>query len=84
MLDALARIAGVPLRAPLADGAAQATATLETDVTIAIAEPERMAELARGWVARGFRALKVKVGKDVDADVRALVGDRARRPGREA
>ncbi len=72
VLDALARIAGVPLRVLLADGAAPATATLETDVTIAIAEPERMAELARGWFARGFRALKVKVGKDVDADARAL------------
>jgi L-alanine-DL-glutamate epimerase-like enolase superfamily enzyme len=72
VLDALARIAGVPLRVLLADGGARATATLETDVTIAIAEPERMAELARGWFARGFRALKVKVGKDVDADARAL------------
>jgi L-alanine-DL-glutamate epimerase-like enolase superfamily enzyme len=73
VLDALGRIAGVPVRVLLHDPEAGAlAATLETDVTIAIAEPERMAELARGWVARGFRALKVKVGKDVDADARAL------------
>jgi L-alanine-DL-glutamate epimerase-like enolase superfamily enzyme len=67
--DALGRIAGVPLRELLAPGC---TDSLETDVTVAIAEPSRMGELARQWVARGFRALKVKVGKDVDADVRAL------------
>ena len=28
--------------------------------------------MARGWVEKGFRALKVKVGKDVDTDARAL------------
>ena len=31
-----------------------------------------MATLARAWVERGFGALKVKVGKDPDSDVRAL------------
>jgi L-Ala-D/L-Glu epimerase len=76
LLDAMARIEGVPLRVLLAafvgGDRAGVTATLETDVTIAIATPARMAELAREWVARGFRALKIKVGKDVDDDVRAL------------
>jgi L-Ala-D/L-Glu epimerase len=67
--DAMARIAGVPLRLRLGGGA---TTALETDVTIAIAPPAKMAALAREWVARGFRALKVKVGTDLDADVRAL------------
>ncbi len=69
ILDAMARIDGVPVR-DLLDGAS--VDALETDVTIAIAAPAKMAELARVWVARGFRALKVKVGKDVDADARAL------------
>jgi L-alanine-DL-glutamate epimerase-like enolase superfamily enzyme len=68
--DAASRLAGVPLRTFL--GGAEGPASLETDVTIAIATPEKMAQLARGWVARGFSALKVKVGKDLDADVRAL------------
>ena len=72
VLDAMARCAGVPLRALLGGDRGQATRTLETDITIAIAEPARMAELAREWVGRGFLALKIKVGKDVDADVRAL------------
>jgi L-alanine-DL-glutamate epimerase-like enolase superfamily enzyme len=75
LLDAMARIEGVPLRvmlaALLADGRA-ATHALETDVTVAIASPARMAELAREWFARGFRALKIKVGKDVEDDIRAL------------
>jgi len=72
LLDAMARCAGVPLRAMLGGDRGLATRTLETDITIAIAEPARMAELAREWVARGFRALKIKVGKDFDADLRAL------------
>jgi L-Ala-D/L-Glu epimerase len=72
LLDALARCADVPLRVLLGGDRGRATRQLETDITIAIAEPSRMGELAREWVGRGFRALKVKVGKDVDADVRAL------------
>jgi L-alanine-DL-glutamate epimerase-like enolase superfamily enzyme len=85
LLDAMARIEGVPLRVLLAalvgGDRAGVTATLETDVTIAIATPERMAELAREWVARGFRALKIKVGKDVDDDVRALEAIARAAPG---
>ncbi len=69
VLDAMARIEGVSVRALLGDARLD---TLETDVTIAIAAPAKMGELARGWIARGFRALKVKVGKDVDTDARAL------------
>jgi L-alanine-DL-glutamate epimerase-like enolase superfamily enzyme len=73
VLDALARIAHVPLRQLLAGGEPLASeSTLETDVTIAIADPQTMASLARRWAERGFRSLKVKVGKDFDADVRAL------------
>jgi L-alanine-DL-glutamate epimerase-like enolase superfamily enzyme len=68
--DALSRAAGVALRTWL--GGPSGPASLETDVTIAIASPEKMGDLARAWVARGFRSLKVKVGKDPDSDVRAL------------
>ena len=70
LADAASRLAGVPLRTWL--GGPPGPANLETDVTVAIASPEKMAELARAWVARGFRALKVKVGKDLDEDARAL------------
>lgn len=73
VLDAIGRIEGVPVRTLLAaDGPDSSVETFETDVTIGIAEPARMAELARDWIARGFRTLKVKVGKDLDADVLAL------------
>jgi L-alanine-DL-glutamate epimerase-like enolase superfamily enzyme len=70
--DALARIAGVPLREYLGRERGARTSRLETDVTVAIAEPSKMAALARDWLERGFRSLKIKVGKDVDADARAL------------
>ncbi len=81
ILDAMARCAGVPLRALIGGERGLATRTLETDITIAIAEPSRMAELAREWSLRGFRALKIKVGKDVDADVRALEAIARAAPG---
>jgi L-alanine-DL-glutamate epimerase-like enolase superfamily enzyme len=76
VLDAMARCAGVPMRALLGGERGRATRELETDVTIAIGTPERMAELAREWSGRGFRSLKIKIGKDrgkdVDADIRSL------------
>lgn len=72
ILDAMARIAEVPLRALLGGDLGARTHALETDVTIAIAEPERMARLAIDWHSRGFRVLKVKVGADFESDVRAL------------
>jgi L-alanine-DL-glutamate epimerase-like enolase superfamily enzyme len=79
ILDALARIAGVPLwkllaeTAPGGEAARPPVTALETDMTIAIASAGEMAAQAAAWAARGFRALKVKVGKDVDADARALL-----------
>ncbi len=73
LLDALARLAGVPLHAMLGSGLDGAVpGELETDVTIPIGEPEAMAALARSWLSRGFRTLKVKVGKDLSQDVHAL------------
>jgi L-alanine-DL-glutamate epimerase-like enolase superfamily enzyme len=72
ILDAMARCVGVPLRVLLGGSRGAATRALETDVTIAIAKPGEMARLAREWSALGFRALKIKVGKDVDTDARAL------------
>jgi len=70
VLDAIARLRGVPVAALL--GPAPYVTTLETDITLPIAGAEHMTELARGWRARGFRCFKVKVGKNLDDDVRAL------------
>lgn len=69
MLDALCRAAGIPLWALW--GGADVRAR-ETDITIPIADLDRTVELARGWYAKGFRLFKMKVGKDVDGDVRRL------------
>lgn len=44
----------------------------DTDITIPIATEEKTLSLARSWYERGFRLFKMKVGKDVDADVRRL------------
>lgn len=44
----------------------------ETDITIPICDPDKTLELARGWYARGFRLFKMKVGKNVEEDIRRL------------
>jgi L-alanine-DL-glutamate epimerase-like enolase superfamily enzyme len=66
--DLHAKRAGVPLAAMLGG----ARLRLVTSVTVGIGEPEEMAASARRHAARGFRILKVKIGEDPDADVRAL------------
>jgi L-alanine-DL-glutamate epimerase-like enolase superfamily enzyme len=45
---------------------------LVSDVTLPILSIERMAALAEGWRARGFRTFKVKVGHDLEKDAAAL------------
>lgn len=44
----------------------------ETDITIPITTLERTVALARRWYEKGFRIFKMKVGKDVENDVRRL------------
>jgi L-alanine-DL-glutamate epimerase-like enolase superfamily enzyme len=70
LLDAVARRARVPVRTLL--GGARAVGAMTTDITIPILDAARMAALAQQWRARGFTCFKVKVGKDLDADLRAL------------
>jgi L-alanine-DL-glutamate epimerase-like enolase superfamily enzyme len=70
LLDDQARKKGEPLWRFL--GGQFSAPPLETDITLPILAPARMAELAAHWWRRGFRKLKVKAGKDLDADVRAL------------
>lgn len=78
VLDAWARADRQPLWRMLG-GPFEAVA-VETDITIPILPPERMAELARQWWARGFKKLKVKAGKDLDHDLRALEAIRQAAP----
>jgi len=80
LLDAWARLVGMPLRRLLGGARGQTTRSLETDITIPIAEPARMAELALGWASQGFRHFKVKVGKDLEGDLAALFAIRSAVP----
>ena len=45
---------------------------LETDLTIGIDTPEKMAETATDFVKRGVRILKIKLGKDAKLDVQRV------------
>jgi L-alanine-DL-glutamate epimerase-like enolase superfamily enzyme len=47
-------------------------AGLPTSVTIGIQAPEAALALAREYLAQGFTALKVKLGRDVEADIEQL------------
>ena len=44
----------------------------ESDITIPITDMERTLNLAGEWFAKGFRVFKMKVGKDLDQDVRRI------------
>ena len=72
LCDAWARRLGLPLRTLLGGPIGAATRRLDTDITIPISEPSHMAKQARAWAEQGFTHFKIKVGKDLDADVAAL------------
>jgi L-alanine-DL-glutamate epimerase-like enolase superfamily enzyme len=69
ILDALCRSLGVPLWQYL--GGADRS-PYETDITIPISGYERSLELAENWYVRGFRIFKLKVGLDLDTDLRII------------
>ena len=73
MVDALARARGVTLYDHWSDlGGTPSLREHETDITLPILDAARVDELAAQWYARGFRIFKMKVGTDLDADVRAV------------
>ncbi len=71
ILDALAKVDGKPLHQFLSNNSAP-SGIIETDITIPLLGAERMAALAKDWTQKGFKALKVKVGKDVDQGLKEL------------
>jgi L-alanine-DL-glutamate epimerase-like enolase superfamily enzyme len=81
LCDAWARLVGLPLRTLFGGALGASTTVLESDITIPIAEPSQMAEGARVWAAQGFTHFKVKVGKDLDSDVAALLAIHDAVPG---
>jgi L-alanine-DL-glutamate epimerase-like enolase superfamily enzyme len=88
LLDAWARLAGVPLAQLLAaagggEGGAAAPAALaqlSTDITLSIGDAARVAATAARHREAGFRCFKVKVGRDLDADRAALAAVQAAVP----
>jgi L-alanine-DL-glutamate epimerase-like enolase superfamily enzyme len=74
MVDALARSRGETLFDHWrALGGTPALREHETDITLPILEEARIDELAAQWYSRGFRIFKMKVGSDVDADVKRVM-----------
>jgi L-Ala-D/L-Glu epimerase / N-acetyl-D-glutamate racemase len=69
LLDALCRSASIPLWT-LWGGAD--VRERETDITIPICDQKRTLALAKEWHERGFRLFKMKVGHDVDEDIRRI------------
>ena len=53
----------------------------ETDITIPICHLEKTVALSRAWHARGFRLFKMKVGHDVEEDIRRLQAVHEALPG---
>ena len=53
----------------------------ETDITIPITDLNQTVALARGWYAKGFRLFKMKIGKDVESDIRRLEAVHRALPG---
>jgi L-alanine-DL-glutamate epimerase-like enolase superfamily enzyme len=72
ILDARARLAGVPLHRLLAPAGGAPRTDLLTDITLPISDPERMAAGARVHRRAGFDTFKVKVGRDWRADLASL------------
>lgn len=69
ILDAWARLTRVPVCGLISGRAPRA---LVTDITLPIADARHSAQLAAAYRADGFRVFKLKVGVDLDADVRVL------------
>ena len=69
LLDALCRAMGIPLWGLW--GGADVRGR-ETDVTLPIGKAEAVVATAQDWYQQGFLILKMKVGHDVDDDIRRV------------
>ncbi|XP_071716946.1 L-Ala-D/L-amino acid epimerase-like isoform X2 [Rutidosis leptorrhynchoides] len=54
--------------------------TITTDITIPIVSPAEASELASKYYKQGFKTLKLKVGKDLNADIEVLQAIRNAHP----
>ena len=72
ILDARARLAGIPLHDLLGRSGEPHATELITDITLPISDPERMSAGAQAHRRAGFDTFKVKVGRDWRADLASL------------
>jgi o-succinylbenzoate synthase len=78
LYDILGKAAGLPVYRLLGGGDRTRFAT---DITVSLETPENMAAEAKGYAAKGYRTIKVKVGQGVALDearikgIREAVGD---------
>lgn len=76
LIDAVATSIGVPLFR-LFGGVSN---NITTDITIPIVSPAEAAELASKYRKEGFKTLKLKVGKNLNADIQVLKAIRMAHP----
>ena len=69
MFDALTRSLKIPLWAYFGGLNKE---IIQTDITIPILSTDRSLELAKKWYDKGFRTLKMKVGKDHDREIELI------------
>lgn len=69
LMDALTRIWGIPLW-KFFGGKCR---LLRSDITVVIADLKETEESARRFVRQGFRALKIKIGRDPDLDLKRVL-----------
>jgi L-alanine-DL-glutamate epimerase-like enolase superfamily enzyme len=69
LLDALCRGLGIPLWGLWGGRDVRAQ---ETDMTLPIGPLDQVVATARAWHERGFRLLKMKIGHEVDVDIRRV------------
>lgn len=68
LYDILGKYTGLPVWKLLGGSSNQ----VESDMTIGIDEPQKMAELAKKYVAEGFNILKIKTGLNSEDDIEAV------------
>lgn len=69
---ALWDLLGQSLGVPVVDLLGRRTDALPTSVTVGIQSTRDAIELARDYLGQGFRVLKVKLGRDLEADIERL------------
>lgn len=79
LADALARTRGQSVARLF--GIDAPTREIESDITIPISDEVEMLRVGTAWHVEGFRAFKVKVGKSLDIETRAMCRMHAMLPG---